>query len=1057
MADPKANLLGNEIDYDEVAQDLDESYRAIEAQDMSRSDVLPPPDKVSTGSDIANILFADELATVGLQIDRNKIKWDLEKAADFWVDHPLRAAWAASTALVPLVGAAKNVRRSGRIANMADDIIKDAGYLDEAAEIGLVAEKDRELMKVNIDAITRRKERMDKIEMLGDAAPIKDKVYYQIDKTFRNTYLDDIDPTNAYNARAEWQKSISTLLKEDGRLSGHLKDLPPDDPILGLQIVKALDDPAELKNIPEKYQAAAIRLMDDFKETDLAALGEGFISADESKKVGGVWYSTVRADTKLDAGNMTTILDRTSTGKARALRVPKTQSPNLLERRASKDEVKGYVTKQHAAELLASGQPDEAIRLLGNNPGYNDANKLITDGDYGSAINLLTAHGKIDFTPKSLSFNSLFNKKVLLNNYRMIRDISLNGDITKSSEHYSALSLSEQKNWMKLDTLAGSDRLRRMVATSKGLNPEDVAELGWVKKSVFRELKELTDGTVNEGMGGLMSFLTAIHKTASTAFNIPTHGQNITGNLASLVAAGINPFTSDFIKLQKDSANAVWQMMQANRRGENITEIKNLGKVKSLINNKEFDIAEEMNSAELESIIEKSSILAAEGISVIEQMAKSDNFVGTLAKLTNKAAKISKGYLASDLYSAEDAMTKMAYFLNLRQRGFSRAAAAIEVGKRLPMYHSIGAGPKTLRSWALPWVSFPAEMARILKNNAVDHPIKTAMMLQFPDFAQLGAYGAARYAGQPMSYEGIQQRKDQLAAWAYRPSTIMTPIMDRNKDFRAMVLDFLPYTSLAPSTLSSEAPLFKQLPFGADEPMPILGGLYMAMTGRDTWGREIPTDPNNPTQKVAIMATSLMGFVAPPFMNKYLFNVNDPELGYRFLTDMGQNVNPYTEKQGDPVFDLFINNFTNFKMYPASPEQQLSNEAFTKNSLTNYRAKLSKEWSALLKSGDVEGAAGKMKEIRETFAEEHNNPYVAQAKEIEWLKSHTKSIRNHPQLRGFSKEEIQYQLQDKMQTSGNIRTGAMQQLLDAHRNELAKRGRKSNRGARNPFLPNGLE
>ena len=81
MAD-KPVLIDNGIDYDEVAQELSESYQAIEGQDLNRTDVLPPKDQVSTGSDIANILFGDELATVGLQIDRHKIKWDLEKAAD---------------------------------------------------------------------------------------------------------------------------------------------------------------------------------------------------------------------------------------------------------------------------------------------------------------------------------------------------------------------------------------------------------------------------------------------------------------------------------------------------------------------------------------------------------------------------------------------------------------------------------------------------------------------------------------------------------------------------------------------------------------------------------------------------------------------------------------------------------------------------------------------------------------------------------------------------------------------------------------------------------------
>ncbi len=1057
MAD-KPNLIDSGIDYNEVAQDIRESYQAMEGQNLDRSDVLPPTDRVSTGSDIANILFGDEMATVGVSLDRNGFKWSMDKAAHFWSEHPVKAAWSAATALAPALGAMKKFNRAGELAKLSDSIVAEAGYLDDVNDISKVAEKDLELMKVNINSISNYKERIEKIEMLGDQAPFKDRVYSQINKLFTNTYHNDIDPLNAYNARAEWTKSVSSLLKEDGRLTNHLKNLPPDDPILGLKITKYLSDPNELKNIPDKYKPFVVDLGNDFFETQSAAVKEGMISPEESTKVGKAWFSTVREGTQIDSDKFTTITDRTSSGAARILKVPKTYSINLLDRAASKKEVEGYIEKQHAAELISAGKTDEALSLLSSKEGFADAKKLVEDGEYGTAIKLLTSHGKIDFTPKSLTFNSLFNQKVLLGNYRMIRDLAMNSDVTLSSEKWATLAPSVQKNYMKLDTLSGSDRLRRMVGVAKGIDPDTVSELGWVPKSTFRELKEMTDGSMNDGLGGLLSFLTAIHKVASTAFNIPTHFQNMGGNFAFLVGAGVNPFSSNFIDLQKKSASAVWQLLQANRKGENILELKNLGKVKSLINDaKEFDIADELNSSELESLIEKSSILSSEGIGVLEKISKSNNFVGDMAKLANKVPNMTGGYLAADLYSTEDAMVKMAYFMNLRQRGFSRAAAAIEVGKRLPMYHSIGAGPKSLRSWALPWISFPAETARILKNNSIDHPLKTAMLLQFPDFAQLGAYGAARLSGRPMSYEGIQQRKEGLASWANRPSTIMTPILDRNKDFRSMILDFLPYSSLGPATMSKDAPLFKQLPFGADEPMPILSGLYQAMTGKDAWGREIPTDPNKPSQKVAVLANSFMGFISPPFMNKYLFNTSDPEVGYRFLADMGKNVNPNTEKAGDPVFDLFLNNILNLKMYPSSPEQELSNEAFKKRALVDYRSRLTKDWTALLKNGDVDGAAQVLKDIRETFVEEWKDPQIVQAKEVEYLKSHTNSIRGHPQLRGFSKEEIQYQLQDKMQASANARTGFLQQLIEAHRNELARRGRNSKNGTKNPFLPDGME
>ena len=40
---------------------------------------------------------------------------------------------------------------------------------------------------------------------------------------------------------------------------------------------------------------------------------------------------------------------------------------------------------------------------------------------------------------------------------------------------------------------------------------------------------------------------------------------------------------------------------------------------------------------------------------------------------------------------------------------------------------------------------------------------------------------------------------------------------------------------------------------------------------------------------------------------------------------MGKAVNPYTNKEGDPMLDLFMNRVVGLKSYASSPEQQLAN------------------------------------------------------------------------------------------------------------------------------------
>ena len=1051
-------------DYGEMAQDLVESYQSFEAQPLSESDILPPKDPVDPVADVANLLFGDEMAAVGASYDKKGLKFELETFTDAWTEHPLISAVATATSLIPVLGAAKKLRRAKGLSNINDDLIKQAGWVDEGVDLAQMSDYDKDIARINIHHLAEYKDTSARRAILQDpelrtnASP-KEQAKYWIDKAFTNTYLEHVDPINSYNIRAEWAKGTSAILAENGHLTRHLKNLPPDDPILGSQIVRMLQDPNAINDIPEKYREAALLFAEDKRNLDLITRAEGFISKEEAEHIGDVWVSTTREGTQTDLGKFTTILDRTSSGETRVLKVPKTTSPNLLQRKATKEEVKLLVDKQYAAELLSAGEKDKALSIL-EGSDFKDAKKLINEGDFGNAINLLTTEGKIDFTPKSLTYNTLFQQKLLFENFRMIRDIALNPSLTKPGLEIAKLSARDKKNWMKLDALPGSDRLRRMVAVSKQIDPSEVKELGWIPKSTFKELKEITGGEATEAVGGWMSFLSAIHKTSKTAWNIPTQFANAIGNWALLTNAGVNPFSKDFIDLQIKSASGVWQLQSAVRKGEDITKIKDLGKLDSLaVKGKKIDIAEELNSKELQDLIEKESMVSSEGLGVLKRIAESSNdeFLKIVAKKINTGITKTKTYIPSDVYQTSDAMTKMAYYLQLRQKGFSRQLASMEVARRLPMYASVGGIPKTARGWLQPWVTFPAEMARIIKNNAVDHPLKTAMMLQVPEIAQIGMYGTGIATGQTLSSEGIAARKQQLPIWAQKPSTVLTPFLDRNKDFRAMTMDWLPYTALMPPSIAQDAPFMKKLPFGADEPMPILNGLYMAMTGKDSWGRDIPTDPNNPSQKVRIMTTSLMGFLAPPFMEKYLFNVTEPDFGYRFFQDMGKNVNPYTEKPGDAVLDLFLNNLTPIKNYAASPEQQIANEGFWKQQVTNYRSKLSKEWEAMLKSGDTEAAAGRMAKIHETFVTEwRGDPAMAQRKMNEWLKNHVRTLRQHPQLRDFSKEEILWKIQNDTESVANSRSMAYDQVINSLRRELAGRGRNSQGGRKNPFLPDNF-
>lgn len=1048
MAAPNdISLLEGSFDFDQTAEQLAEEYEAIKGAEVDSLDVIPKDD-IEPLVDIPNLLFGDEMSSFGVTLDRKGFNWNIETAKDFWAQHPVRAALATATTVLPVVGALSRPYRLGKAMSLGDDVIRQAGWVDEAQDLSRVAPDDLELMRANLHEFSTYRDRMDRIEALGDQASLKEKAYYYLQKGFSNNYAEYLDGKKAFDLRAEWVKNTQRLLGEGGYLSRHLDKLPPDD-IAG-PLSMYLANPQNLSLIPNRHREWAVRMADDFKTTQKAAIEEGFIAADEVENIGELWFPMVRNKTKWERGGLTTVLDESS-GKAKVYQVPRTTSPSLLNRKASKQEVTQHVKKQYATELLSQGKNDEALSLL-TEPGYADVRTLIDSGDNASAIRLLGVEGKVDFSPKALTFNGLFEQKMLLENYRLLRDLAMNTDIVKSVDDWAMLSPKAKKGWMSLDSIDGADRLRRMVAIKKQVDPSEIKSLGYVPKSLFREIGQITKGEDLAAKTGLLGLLTAVHKLSKVAYSVPTHGQNWVGNAAFLANAGINPFSKEFGSLVAKSYGAVRNLQRASREGRSISDVRNLGTIESKVGGPRINLADELNSPELKEMVELESMLASESVAVLENSIKQGGFVGGLAKALSKPLKSKVLHTPADSYMAADGGAKMAYFLNLRQRGFSRAAAAVEVGKRLPMYSSIGGVAKEARGWWLPWISFPAESARILKNNIMDHPLKTALMLQIPEMAQVGMYSAAGLMGRPMNYQSIQERKEQLATWAYRPSTSISPIRDQNGDYRSMVMDFLPFSSVMPPTLSQHAPALKKLPFGGDDPSPILQGLYTALTGKDAWGRDIPVDPNQPSQKVAIMAMSFMDFVSPPFIQKYMFNPTDPSQTHRLFTDAGKAVNTYTNNPGDPVFDLFVNNLLPIKMWPSNPEQRLANESFTKGRISAFRSFLAKNWGAELKSGQIEEAANTMRKIMKTFYEEWKDPEIAQRKMTEWLKNHASTIKNHPQLRRFGAEELAFLLSQLENDSALARSRAHKEYIETIRRELALRGRSSRGGSVNPFL-----
>jgi len=1054
----EASGLFPEEDYEAENEAFREEYDRLYARDLDPRDIMPPTSDqyMNTATDVTNLIFGDEMASVGVELDKEGFHWDLETAKNFWVEHPIRASLASLTTFVPAAKVLTKGIRTSKMAGITDDILarSEFGLVDDIDDLAKMDDVEKDILRQQVWTLTQRRDLEKKVEM--GTAGVKDRAVHKLHQWFGNSYLEQTDMKLLPAARMEWQRSINELLDKNGVVTDFLKTMPNDEKV-GIKIAKYLDNPDKLADIPKKYQSWAIRLADELRDTQSTMVTEGLIAQDEASKIGDVWFSMVREGTKRDVGNVTTLVERTAAGKARVLTVPRTTSPNLLNRKMGKAEVGTHLQKQHAAELLADGKSDEALELL-KGEGFEDARSLITEGNKKAAIKLLTSQGKVDFKPASLTFNSVYAQKQLLTTFRTLRDIALNPDITKTSEQIMALGPAAQKNWMKLDQLDGADRLLRMAEIRGG---QSLDELGYVPKRLFAEMKELMgmDKTNwKSGVGDFVQATVAMYKTAKTAFNAPTHLQNTVGNDFFLFNAGVNPYTKDFLGLKMVSLKAINSMQRATRKGiGSETAFKSIQgeKLPSLIGKGPVDVVEELRSNELRDLLELTSMLQSEGIGVLQNIVKNAQHgpVKAMVDGYNKVLKAGKLEHAADLYMAEDGMAKMAYFLHLRQRGLSRVSALNEVGRRLPMYNTVGEVPAMMRSAVLPWITFPVEATRILKNNLEDHPLKTMMLLQMPELLQVGAYGAGRQGllgATQMNAEEIEQKKRQLPTWAHRPASFMTPWKDKNGDFRAMMMDWLPYASAMPPTISEEAPLMKKLPFGADEPVPILGAIYYALTGKDAWGREMPT--KGPMGTAANVIINTIGMISPPIFQKYAFNPTQPQMGYSFMQDIGKAVNPYTNKEGDPVLDLFMNRIVGFKTFASSPEQQIANEQFSKRDLQALRGRYTREWSALLKSDDLGSASEKMRDIHATFVQQWGDPGLAQQKFSQWLSRHWKDLKKHPQLRGMSKEELTLKIRDT-QAAGDIRTRASRELLATYQRELGMRGRRSEGGRKNPLIP----
>jgi hypothetical protein len=277
---------------------------------------------------------------------------------------------------------------------------------------------------------------------------------------------------------------------------------------------------------------------------------------------------------------------------------------------------------------------------------------------------------------------------------------------------------------------------------------------------------------------------------------------------------------------------------------------------------------------------------------------------------------------------------------------------------------------------------------------------------------------------------------------------------EHGNQMRGALLDFLPHSTFFLKSTSTDfagtgalpwrdaAGLLEQMPA---DPLAILKPMVQAFTGEDGNGKPIEGG-------VGKTIAGILGFMAPPFLQKYGFRLTTPDVPLwgeptgltnisKALIDTGNAIDPMTGRPGNMTTDFLLNNVGIFKSYSATGEQQLANEQLAEKHLTKVRNHLSKNLDFHTSEGNEKDVVDILTDIQGTYTEQYlHSPVMAQNKYTEWLERHVEQLGQLPGLRGWSENELIERLQRAGKMAGGYRSKAREQLLQALRNAQRMKG-----------------
>jgi hypothetical protein len=870
--------------------------------------------------DVAKFLAGPEMAVLGMKWDKDGFDWEVANAKQQWSEQPLWLNLAATsslfgTAAFPIAKAAYNTAKFGKVGEAlglfgheADEAArwKKMGVIDDTMNHKDLSPETRKAFRMfenNTEKGARINERAAKYEAGAPMSPAE-RVLHKFESNFSNTYFNN---TADLNSRAAFNVKLSNLYKTE-KLGQFFKDIP-DEVGSGERMYQYnlhMSDPTNIPH-PTGMSAAekgwAENLGQHLEAHQSESVAEGFMTQETVDRVGKRYQPALYKGTpEPNFAPTTQVYSQTEQG-VKLVTIPKMNADTLRSRGADLPEV---------------------YRRL-------QANQLITD-------------------PHDLTTRGYLSQRFLLHNFRFIRDTAMDARyairhediLTKFTDAAGKFDSTAAKragfvnlHSVGADAVPIMQRMIKKAGGSLGVNEE----LPWIRKEIFDEvfgehgMFSQTAQAVNS-----MDIMSSIFKSMKTVTSIPSHFNNGAGNGVFLSMAGFNPLDPKSIDLMHSMAgsfgkiSAGWDAAKQAGvlRSRDILDKTHFDLGSISVHGRTFDLNKELLSPITRELIEENSLNATEAFGHLERLYEQTK-AGSMKRSAIAAALKVKNYMnkgpglfdkMTKAYVAEDMIPKLSYYMHLRGKGFSQAAAVIETGRRLPMYNTVGSMIKAARKTAFPWATFSTEALRITKNNLMDYPLRAMPWLHFPGIAQSLMSGM-----EGRNYDEVQEAKRQSPLFAQTGTTVMTSgqnqataggaatggllgavggavvggaggaavggLMgaavgggamramtggDHGKELRAAVLNFLPHSAFMMKSNSPDIDwnlrsALEQMP---SEPLAIVKPLMDVMAGQTAWGQDIGHEGFG--DEVGHAISGMIGMMAPPFIQKYGFKTTTPDI-----------------------------------------------------------------------------------------------------------------------------------------------------------------------------------